>query len=101
MQVTGHLEKKCLQAKGTIIEMLKKPSHIALTTDFWTTVATRSYCMYITVTMHFVSSYWELRTYLLQTMNLTENHTAKLKKILSNFEIGFKKNVSVTSHQGT
>ena len=103
MHVTGHLEKKYLQTKGTVIEMLKEPSHIALTTDIWTSVATQSY---ITVTAHFVSSNWELRTYLLQTMNFPESHTAenigdKLKDILSNFGIGFEKIVAVVHDQGS
>ena len=65
--------------------------------DIWTSVATQSY---IAVTGHFVSSNWELRTYLLQAIKFPESHTAenigdKLKKILSNFGIGFEKIVLV------
>ena len=47
------LQEKYLQAKSTLIEMLKEPSHIALMTHIWTSVATQAY---ITVTAHFVVS---------------------------------------------
>ena len=101
VHITSCLETK--YAKSTVIEMLKEPSHIALTTDIWTSVATQAY---ITVTAHFVSSTWELKTCLLQTMNFPENHTAqniedKLKEILSNFEIGLEKIVAVVHDQGS
>ena len=59
MHVTGQFEKKYLQAKSAIIEMLKEPSHIAQTTDIWTSVGTQAY---VTVTARFVLSNWELRT---------------------------------------
>ena len=89
--------------KSAIIEMLKEPSHIALTTDIWTSVATQ---VYITVTAHFVSSNWKLRTYLLQTITSPESHTSenigdKIKEILSNFEVGFEKIVAVVHDQGS
>ena len=53
--------------------MLQEPGHIALMTDIWTSVAAQSY---ITVTAHFISSNWELKTCLLQTTNFPENHIA-------------------------
>ena len=85
-----------MQAKIALMEMLKESSHIALTTDIWTSVATQAY---ITVTAHFVSSNWKLRTYLLQTMTFPESHTAK--EILSNFEIGFEEIVAMVYDQGS
>lgn len=83
--------------------MLQEPNHIALTTDIWTSVATQSY---ITVTAHFISSNWELKTCLLQTANFPENHTAdnifeKLQEILSNFHVSCNKVVSVVHDQGS
>ena len=94
--------KRYLQAKCTLIEMLKSKSHIALTTDIWTRVATQ---VYITVTVHFITMKWELKTCLLQIMFFPENHRAdnigdKSKEILFNFELDFEKSVAVVHDQG-
>ena len=40
MHITSCLEEKYLQAKSILMQMLRDPSHITLTTDIWTSVAT-------------------------------------------------------------
>ena len=81
-------------------EMLKEPTHIALSTDIWTSIATQAY---ITVTAH--SQNWELNTFLLQTMSFLENHNAeniseKIKEILANFSLDCHKVVATVHDQG-
>ena len=103
VHITSCLQEHYETAKTRLIQMLQEPNHIALTTDIWTSVATQSY---ITVTAHFISSNWDLKTCLLQTANFPENHTAdniyeKLKEILSNFHVSCDKVVSVVHDQGS
>ena len=103
VHITSCLQEHYAKAKTMVIRMLEEPMHIALTTDIWTSVATRSY---ITVTAHFVSSSWELKTCLLQTTNFPENHTAdhiceKLQEILSNFNVSCSKVVAIVHDQGS
>ena len=59
VHITSCLQEHYAKTKTMVIRMLEEPMHIALTTDIWTSVATQSY---ITVTAHFVSSSWELKT---------------------------------------
>jgi len=53
MHITSCLQEKYLQAKSILMQMLKNPSHIVLTTDIWMSVATQAY---ITITVHFLSA---------------------------------------------
>ena len=103
VHITNCLQEHYAKAKTTVIGMLEEPMNITLTTDIWTSVATQSY---ITVTAHFISSSWELKTCLLQTTNFPENHTAdniceKLQEILSNFNVSCSKVVSIVHDQGS
>ena len=87
MHMAKCVTEKYEAAKSALTEMLKEPTHIALSTDIWTSIATQAY---ITVTAHFISPDWELNTFLLQTMSFPENHDAediaeKIKEILANF----------------
>ena len=62
MHMAKCVTEKYEAAKSALTEMLKEPTHIALSTDIWTSIATQAY---ITVTAHFISSDWELNTFLL------------------------------------
>ena len=89
MHMAKCVTEKYEVAKSTLAEMLKEPTNIALSTDIWTSIATQAY---ITVAAHFISPDWELNTFLLQTINFPENHTAeniseKIKEILANFSL--------------
>lgn len=52
---------------------LEKAKDIALTTDIWTSRQTKGF---ITVTAHFISPEWELKSAVLETVRLTKAHTA-------------------------
>ena len=49
-------------------------SHVALTSDLWTSRATESY---MTITCHFLTEMWELRSLVLETFHLELSHTAE------------------------
>ena len=56
--------------------------NVSITTNCWTSHATESY---MTVTAHFVNNEYELKSYVLQTRELDEPHTAEhLAKELEN-----------------
>ncbi|KAK6182239.1 hypothetical protein SNE40_009967 [Patella caerulea] len=54
-------------------EKLKEAKSVSLTTDEWTS---RSANRFITVTVHFIESQWEIQNYVLQTRVFNESHTA-------------------------
>ena len=60
MHMVKCVTEKYEAAKTTLIEMLKEPTNIALSTDIWTSIATQ---VYITVVAHFISPNWELNTF--------------------------------------
>ena len=49
-------------------------SHIALTSDLWTSRTTESY---LTITCHFVTSTWELKSLVLETFGFKKDHTTE------------------------
>ena len=103
MHMAKCVTEKYEAAKNTLIGMLKEPTHVALSTDIWTSIATQAY---ITVTIHYVSPNWELNTFLLQTIEFPENHNAdniseKIKEILANFSLDCHKVVATVHDQGS
>lgn len=60
------------QERKKIVGELSKASSVALTTDGWTSRATESY---VTVTAHYITAEWEMRSPVLQTRPLYESHT--------------------------
>ena len=96
MHMAKCVTEKYEAAKSALTEMLKEPTHIALSTDIWTSIATQ---VYITVTAHFISPDWKLNTFLLQTLSFPGNHNAgkiaeKIKEILANFSLDCHKVVA-------
>lgn len=56
-------------------------AHVALTTDGWTSRATESF---LTVTAHYITSEWEMRSCVLQTRPIYESHTSEhLSEVLT------------------
>ncbi|KAK4323032.1 hypothetical protein Pmani_006216 [Petrolisthes manimaculis] len=53
---------------------LEKAQHISLTTDIWTSRQTQGF---ITVTAHFISPEWELKSVVLETARIVKAHTAE------------------------
>lgn len=60
------------EAKVKVTEELDAATAVAITADFWTSVATDSY---LGVTAHFISPSWQLESRVLQTREMTEQHT--------------------------
>ena len=61
----------------------------SLTTDIWTSFANDAY---ISLTIHFINEYWEMKSYTLATYSFPEQHTGdnmveKLKEVLSEYDI--------------
>ncbi|XP_034034592.1 zinc finger BED domain-containing protein 1-like [Thalassophryne amazonica] len=61
------------QEKLRIVTELSQAPSVALTTDRWTSRGTESY---ITVTAHYITENWEMRSPVLQTRPLYESHTS-------------------------
>ncbi|XP_039456235.1 E3 SUMO-protein ligase ZBED1-like [Oreochromis aureus] len=60
------------QQKSKVMAELSQASSVALTTDGWTSRATENY---VTVTAHYITAEWEIRSPVLQTRPLYESHT--------------------------
>ncbi|XP_051806493.1 E3 SUMO-protein ligase ZBED1-like [Acanthochromis polyacanthus] len=68
------------ETKAKVMESLSKASHVAITSDAWTSVATESY---VTITAHCISEDWQIVGYVLQTRSVYESHTgAHMAKLL-------------------
>uniref|UniRef100_A0A8C9WTI1 HAT C-terminal dimerisation domain-containing protein n=1 Tax=Sander lucioperca TaxID=283035 RepID=A0A8C9WTI1_SANLU len=61
------------QEKKKIVDELSRASSVALTTDGWTSRGTESY---VTITAHFITADWEMRSLVLQTHPLYKSHTS-------------------------
>ena len=59
---------------GEIKRELLQISHVALTSDLWTSRTKESY---LTITCHFVTSAWELKSLVLETFGFEKDHTAE------------------------
>lgn len=79
---------------------LEKANHVALTTDLWTSRQTKGY---ITVTAHFISPEWVLKSAVLDTVCIAGSHTAEniaqhLTLICNNWNIFDKVRAIVTDN---
>ncbi|XP_073491217.1 E3 SUMO-protein ligase ZBED1-like [Aquarana catesbeiana] len=61
------------QEKKKVVDELSRASSVALTTDGWTSRGAQSY---VTITAHFITADWEMRSPVLQTRPLYESHTS-------------------------
>ena len=61
------------ETRGKVLSELENAKFVSLTTDAWTSRATENY---VTVTAHFLDETWKLKTYVLETKEMGENHTA-------------------------
>ncbi|XP_040183654.1 E3 SUMO-protein ligase ZBED1-like [Rana temporaria] len=69
------------QEKKKVVDELSQASSVALTTDGWMSRGTESY---VTITAHFITADWEMRSPVLQTRPLYESHTsAHLAQVLT------------------
>lgn len=96
---TGEIEKKHKEATVKLSSIFSAASFLCLTTDTWTSVATESY---LTITVHYVSHDWLLKSRVLGTLFLDERHTGKhisewILQMLSKFGID-PSNVTAVVH---
>ncbi|XP_028414611.1 zinc finger BED domain-containing protein 4-like [Dendronephthya gigantea] len=86
------------------VEEMKKEisqvSHVALTSDLWTSRTTESY---ITITCHFLTATWELMSLVLETLKFDLSHTAQhiadaLLQVADNWNISTKVVAIVTDN---
>ena len=88
------------EVRDDIFSVLQNATHYTMTTDLWTSRATEPY---ITVTIHYVNSEWDLKSVCLDTVALFEDHTAQniahsITDILGNLEIDIGKFVAATTN---
>ncbi|CAI5677365.1 unnamed protein product [Oreochromis niloticus] len=67
------------QQKSKVMAELSQASSVALTTDGWTSRATENY---VTVTAHYITAEWEIRSPVLQTCPLYKSHTAEGRRAI-------------------
>lgn len=94
---TGALQTKYNEVCMKLSSLLSEIDYISITTDTWTSIATESY---LTVTVHYVSKEWILKSHVLGTLLLEERHTGEhlsewIVKMLSNFGVNPSKIVAV------
>lgn len=69
------------QTRQVIVKELSETAYVVLTSDAWTSRATASF---LTVTAHYITLEWEMRSVVLQTRPLYESHT---KEYLSKWKL--------------
>ena len=69
-----HLPTLYQGAMEELQHQLSKIEYCAITTDIWTSRATMGY---VTVTCHFLTDDWELKSVVLETTEIEESHTAE------------------------
>ena len=80
------VRRKYAMAKEKLKRILvENKTKYSLTTDIWTSFANNAY---ISLTIHFIDEYWEMKSYTLATYSFPEQHTGdniveKLKEVLS------------------
>lgn len=70
---TTMIESTYQRVQITLKQLLANADSVALTTDLWTSTATEAY---ITVTAHFITSDWTLKSQVLGNINVNEKHTS-------------------------
>ena len=73
------------------------------TTDLWTSRATQPY---ITYTVHYIDSAWELKSYTLKTQYMPQDHTGEnlkeaMLEILHDWNLPVQKQVVITTDSGS
>ena len=69
-----HMPGLCKNATEELHSHLMKVEYCSITTDLWTSQATMGY---VTVTCHFLTDDWELKSVVLDTAQIQDSHTAE------------------------
>lgn len=88
------------EVKSKLMKTLEKGKNIAVTTDIWTSRQTQAY---ICVTGHLITSDWELKSFILETVQLTQDHTAEticseLERVADEWQIRNKISILVSDN---
>ena len=76
--ITTVLKRKHDVGKKHLKKNLKEAFSVSLTTDIWSSLATESYNMYITVSAHYLTLDWDMCSYVLETSGFPEHHTGDI-----------------------
>lgn len=93
------IPQKFNEVKSRIMGELKLASSISLTTDGWSSNNTTPY---LSLTGHFLSEDWKLKTYCLRTIYMPESHTGEniasmIRSILAEYDIHISIVTSITT----
>ena len=93
---------KSTLVKEQIITDLQNATSISCTTDGWSSITAEPY---VSLTVHFITPTWTLRTYCLRTIYLPDSHTADniamiIRNILSEFNLQISAVTSFTTDNG-
>ena len=72
--IMRRINKMYGEVKGVVEKGLNDVSDVAITTDAWTSLATESY---VTVTVHYTTKGWQMKSVVLDTSELDERHSAE------------------------
>ncbi|QQP39025.1 Zinc finger BED domaincontaining protein 1like, partial [Caligus rogercresseyi] len=94
--------EKYLEMKDSITRELKDVDHFSVTTDMWSSV---NMMPYMSVTVHYLSPSWELKSRCLETSFMPESHTGDnlaeaLQTSLQEWSLDEKKLACVTTDNG-
>ena len=73
-QLTSRNRKRYEEMKEKLKQTLRQQDCCAVTHDTWTSIAKQSYC---TITVHFVTPNWCLRSLSVETTSMNESHTSE------------------------
>ena len=72
--IMRRINKTYGEVKRIVEKGLNDVSDVAITTDAWTSLATESY---VTVTVHYITKEWQMKSAVLDTSELDERHSAE------------------------
>lgn len=90
--ILKHIDLMYDSEKRNLLNVLGTAEHVALTTDCWTS---RSNDSYLTVTIHFLTTEWNHKSFVLDTSSTVERHTSEnlaeaLQQIISDWKLDEK-----------
>lgn len=91
------------EVKATVQEKILHVDYYSATTDLWSSI---TLAPYISLTIHFIDSNWDLQSMVLQTQYMPQDHTGKniadaLRESLENWNLSEDKLVSLTTDSGS
>ncbi|XDV32938.1 hypothetical protein PO909_003585 [Leuciscus waleckii] len=96
------IPEKYLSVKDGIIQDLKDIDHFSVTTDMWSSV---NMMPYMSLTIHYLSANWELKSKCLETVFTPESHTSDnlaeaLRSSFQEWSLDERKLVCITTDNG-